>query len=110
MNTRKVGRKLENIVCEMLKEIDPKSRLTNNSGAVSNDGDISSSMFKVECKKRNTKNVTISKNTWEKLCSQIPVGSQKIPLYILENIDNDKFVVLDIKDFMRMLKKLTIIN
>jgi len=105
MNTRKVGDKLEKWLVAYLEEIDPKTRQTNNSGAVSNNGDILNKYFVVEAKHRNIKNITISSKVWRKLCSQIPIGSLKIPLYVLRNEKNETFAVLGFKDFLRIIKE-----
>ena len=56
---REVGDTLEKYVVSYLQEIDPKTKQSNNSGAVNNDGDIINANFKVECKVRNTKNLVI---------------------------------------------------
>lgn len=106
MNTRETGKKLENYVSAILNEIDPKSRPTIGSGSKKEISDIVNEYFYVECKKRNTKDITLKKKVWDKLCAEIPIGSQKIPLYILENESKDRFVVLDIKDFARMIGEL----
>ena len=104
-NKRKIGDKLEKYIVSYLQEIDPKTKQSNNSGAVSNNGDIQTSKFLIECKHRNTKNLTIQKKTWNKLCNQIVVGSNKIPLLILENIDNDIFTIMGFKDLIQLLKE-----
>lgn len=106
MNTRKVGKKLESFISGMFECVDPKSRPTVGSGSKLEIGDVVSKYFYVEAKVRNTKDITLKKKVWDKLCSEIPIGSQKIPLYILENISKDRFVVLDIKDFTRMIGEL----
>ena len=104
MNTREIGNKLENWLIEYLKELDPKTRKTNNSGAVSNNGDLMNKYFQIEAKHRNTKNLTINMRIWNKLCNQIPIGSLKTPLLVLRNENNETFAVLNFKDFMRILK------
>ncbi len=106
MNTRKVGKKLETYVSAMLEAVDPRSRPTVGSGSKTEISDIVNKYFYIECKKRNTKDITLKKQVWDKLCSEIPVGSLKTPLYILENLSQDRFVVLDIKDFVRMIGEL----
>lgn len=105
MTTREVGKKLENLVCDMLSDIDSKARPTKNSGASNELGDILSTRFVVECKKRNTENITLKKKTWDKLCSEVPISSMRIPLYVLQNKHNDTFVVLSIVDFINLLKE-----
>lgn len=104
-NTRKTGKKLENYACEVLSKTDSKCKLTNNSGAVSNNGDIQHKNFIVECKKRNTESVKIDRKVWLKLCSQIRPDTLKAPLLILENSHNEKWAVLDLRDFLRLIKE-----
>lgn len=106
MNTRKIGKKLESYVAECMKVIDPKSRPTIGSGSKSEISDIVNQFFYVECKKRNTRDITLKKQVWDKLCSEIPTGSLKVPLYVLENESGDKYAVLDLKDFIRMVAEL----
>uniref|UniRef100_A0A6H2A386 Uncharacterized protein n=1 Tax=viral metagenome TaxID=1070528 RepID=A0A6H2A386_9ZZZZ len=103
-STREVGNDLEKYIVSYLQEIDPKTKQSNNSGAVSNNGDILSKLFVTECKHRNTKNLIINQKVWKKLSSQISIGSLKIPLLIMRNIDNETFVVLGFKDFINLLK------
>jgi macrodomain Ter protein organizer (MatP/YcbG family) len=105
-STRSIGNKLEDWIISYLEELDPKTKKTNNSGAVSNNGDILNKHFVIEAKHRNTKSITINQKVWRKLCSQIPIGSQKIPLYVLRNTDKETFAVLDFKDFFRLIKEL----
>jgi hypothetical protein len=104
-NTREIGDSLEKFILSYFQEIDPKTKQSNNSGAVSNNGDILTKDFIIEAKHRNTKDVTLKSDVWRKLSSQIPIGSQKMPLYILRNEQNETFVVLDFKDFIRILKE-----
>ena len=104
-NTRKIGKKLENFACGSLSKTDKNCRLTNNSGAVSNNGDIKHKDFVIECKKRNVENVKVDRKVWLKLCSQIRPDTFKTPLLILENSHNEKWAVLDLKDFLRIIKE-----
>jgi len=102
MNTRDIGKKLESFVADYLKSIDKKARPSKNSGASTEIGDILNTEYSVECKKRNTENITVKSKIWNKLCSDIPVSSLKTPLYILQNSKNETFAVLDLKDFIRL--------
>lgn len=101
-NTRAVGKKLENYTCASLKNTDARTKLTNNSGAVSGDGDIKNSLYIIECKKRNTESVKIDKKVWDKLCASIPIGSSKCPLLVLENASGDRWAVMQLNDFERL--------
>jgi hypothetical protein len=105
MNTRAIGRKLENIVSAYLESIDKKSRPTIGSGSKTEIGDILNKNFYVECKYRNTKDVTLKQDVWDKLCSEVPLSSTKIPIYVLKNNTNQIFVVSDIKDFINIIEK-----
>jgi hypothetical protein len=104
MSTHKIGRKLENFICEYLKEIDVSAKPTKASGASTQIADILNSYFYIEAKKRNTDNITIKEKVWSKLCSEIPQQSLKTPLYIIQNKHNTTLVSLDLKDFIRLIK------
>lgn len=112
MNTYKKsnrkGYKLETFVAEIFTTIfqNKAIRPTRGSGNGNENGDISNPYFFVECKQRSTKNITVRKGTWDKLCSEIPLQSKKLPLYILENKNKDKFAVLNFADFCSIMKKL----
>ena len=105
VHTRDVGKKLEQHVLEVIKTVDPTAKLTNNSGAVSGNGDISSYFFQIECKKKNKKNCIINIDIWNKLCYSIQIGSNKIPILFMENLNKDKFAITDLKDFERLIQK-----
>lgn len=106
MNSRDKGKKLEKFVATLLEDIDSKCRPTKASGASTEISDVLSKYFYIECKKRDTADITVKSKVWRKLCSEIPIGSQKVPLYILQNKENETFVVLDIKDFVRMITQI----
>lgn len=106
-STRDVGRKLEEIVADGLREAlnDSSIKPTTNSGASTQLGDILCSKYLVECKKRNTESITIKEDVWNKLCNEIPIQSIRIPLYVLENKNGKQWVCLDFKDFCRIIKE-----
>ena len=106
MSTRDVGKKLEKFIADYLKAIDSTARPTKNSGASTQIADVLNKYFFIEAKKRNTENITIKSKVWRKLCNEIPVGSLKIPLYINQNIHNETFVTLDLKDFIQIVKEI----
>jgi hypothetical protein len=105
MNTRKIGKKSENYFCETLKNLDTKTKLTKNSGANSQKGDILSQFFLCEVKKRNTVNLSINLKVWEKLCKEIKVGTLRLPLLCLENVWGKKFAVLEFNDFCIIVRE-----
>ena len=110
-NYKKSNRKgfaLEEFVAGIFSEIfqNKAIRPTRGSGCGNESGDIFTPYFIVECKNRSTKNITIKKDTWDKLCSEIPLNSKKLPLYVLENKNKDKFAVLNFEDFAKIMQKL----
>ena len=99
------GRKLEDYVADYLKELDPKARPTKGSGSQNEIADVLNKYFYIECKYRETDSITVKKDVWEKLCNEIKVGSLKTPAYILENKDHMKWVMLEFKDFMSLIRR-----
>ncbi len=105
-NTREIGKKLEEIVADGLRKAlnDPSIKPTTNSGASTQLGDILCSKYLIECKKRNTESITIKEKVWNKLYNEIPIGSIRIPLYVLENKNNKRWACLDFNDFCRLIE------
>jgi hypothetical protein len=88
-------------IADRLKELDPSARSTKGSGNKGEQGDVNNKCgLTVECKQRNTKSVTINIDTWKKLLEEIPLHSERIPLYALENKDKKRWAVLDLDDFL----------
>ncbi len=104
-STRQIGKELENLIVAYFLEIDPTTRLSKASGALLDVADVVTRGFYIEAKKRSSQSLTIEKKVWRKLNNKIPIGSPKIPLLIMQNIDKDTFVVLNIKDFINILKE-----
>ncbi len=105
MNTHEIGRQLELYIAEMFKYIGYKNACpSNGSGNKGSVGDISGVKdFAVECKKRNTKDITIKEVVWNELVNDIPLSSERIPLYILENKNKKRWAVMDVEDFFRII-------
>ena len=104
MNNKQFGKELEQGVCNLFNQIGIKAYLTKGSGNKGQAGDIQQDIFVVECKNRNTKDITLKKDVWDKLKHEIPLQSSRLPLYILRNKSNDTYAVLDINDFFRILE------
>ena len=104
---REIGKELEILVADRLSEVlnDITIKPTKASGASTQLGDILNKDFIIECKKRNTKNITINENVWDKLLAELPIDSLRIPLYILENKNKKRWVVLDFNDFCTLIKE-----
>jgi len=104
MNNKEIGKKLEEYVAELFKDIYPYSRPTIASGAKGEHGDIQQPYFIIECKSRSTESISIKEKTWNKLCNEIPISSKRLPLYILRNKNNKQWAVLQLEDFMTIFK------
>jgi hypothetical protein len=108
-NTREVGRVLEEYILSLIKQLDPKARLSKNSGANNDIADIISKYFYTECKRQLTnRNAIIKQDEWEKLNKKIIIGSLKIPIMAIENNAGSRFLVIAPEDFFRICKKLIV--
>jgi len=96
--------KLQWYIARKLNEVGIKARPTKASGASTELGDILNNTFLSECKQRDTKNITINIKTWDKLKSQLPINSRRIPFLALENKEKKRFIVLESEDFFNILK------
>jgi len=105
MSKREKGLILERYVLEKIKVVDKNARLTRASGASYDIGDVQNSLFYVECKNWNKENLILERPVWDKLLRNIPVDSIKPPLYVFQNKHKEKFVVMDIEDFFRVVYK-----
>ncbi|HUS50440.1 MAG TPA: hypothetical protein VMZ91_09765 [Candidatus Paceibacterota bacterium] len=108
-NTHEKGKKLELYVAEMLQEIfleTPPIRPTKASSGGSHNtetADINSQNVFVECKNHNKG--WFEKKVWEKLITSIPFGSQKPPMYVVENFVGNRLIMLNFEDLCRLLKR-----
>jgi len=101
----KAWEKLQWYVADKFRDMgDIMARPTVGSGNGNENGDVYTKFpFTIECKQRNTKDVTVSIDVWEKNKADIPLNSPKIPLVFLENKDVKRFVVLEADDFFNLL-------
>jgi hypothetical protein len=107
--TKEIGSELEQLVVAHLQEIDPSVRVTRASGARGEKADIKNSLHqKMECKVRNTENCIIQRKWWLKLNRELNIYNLDTPVLVLQNKHKETFVVLDIKDYVRLLKKATL--
>jgi Holliday junction resolvase len=105
MSTHDFGRELENYICEKFKELNINAYPSNGSGNKGSVGDISGQdLFGIEAKNRNTKDITIKEDIWNKLCNEIPYHSERKPMYVLGNKNKQRWVVMNIEDFFEILK------
>lgn len=103
---RQVGILLEEKVVDRLKEIEPNCRRTKGSGSATELGDILSKYILCECKQRDTKDVTIREEIWNKLLLELPISSKRVPIYVLGNKNNKQWVCLDMNDFFDIFIKM----
>ena len=104
-STRAIGKKLENLFLAHLQELEHTAKLSNNSGAVSGNGDVVSKYFQTECKKRNTKDFSIKEDVFSKLKRSIPTNNfERIAVLVNENSLGRVLVTLELKDFFRLAK------
>lgn len=108
-STKEIGSELEQLVVAHLQEIDPKVRLTKASGAKSEKGDIATGnlRLKIEVKVRNTNNCIIERKWWLKLNRELNIYNLDTPVLVLENKHKEIFCVMDIKDWISLLKQAT---
>lgn len=105
--SREYGKVLEEYVAQLFRDfgIDENARPTKASGAKGEAGDVQQKYFIVECKQRNTKDVTLKTDVWKHNINRLPIESKRIPMMVLANAEGRKWVALDIEDFMRIFKK-----
>lgn len=97
MSTVDFGKELEGYVANKLQDLGYKyARRSNGSGNKGELGDIAGQdLAIIECKNRNTKNITINEDVWKKLVNSVPDKSKRFPMYVLGNANKRRWVVLD---------------
>jgi hypothetical protein len=104
MNTREIGRKLEQFIVNKFQEIGIKSSLSKNSGANGQAGDVNTEYFITECKQKNVESISVNAKVWQKLVELIPLHSKRLPLYVLGNKDNKVWCVTDVNTMFELIK------
>jgi len=106
----KAWEKLQWYIANKFKELgDDKAKPTKGSGntGLGSPSDVTTTLpFMVECKWRNTKNLTIDIDVFDKNKNNIPINSPKLPMLALENENGRKFIVMDADDFFNMLNEI----
>lgn len=105
MDKKEKGKQLELLILSYLRKIDSNSRLTRASGASNDIGDVQNSYFYIEAKNWNKENVILKMSTWNHLLAQMPINTNKIPLFVFQNKLNKQFVVLELQDFFKLITK-----
>lgn len=98
--------KLEIYVSEKLKKLDKWARPTRGSGASNEVEDAYNKFFIIECKEKHTKeNIILERKIWKKLINNVPIGSNRVPFYVMENKNLEKFAIIDLDIFFEILYK-----
>jgi len=98
------GRELEYYIVQKMNEIGIKASRTIGSGNKGQIADINNPYFIVECKNKNTESITVDAKAWEKLKSEVPLHSKRLPLYVLRNKNKQTFCVMDAEDMFEIIK------
>lgn len=105
MDTRAIGRVLEQQIVNKFLELGVKASLSKNSGCGSyNLGDINVEDWVIEAKKRNTKDITIKADVWNKLVESVPLHSKRNPMYVIQNKDGITLCAVDIDMMFKLIK------
>jgi Holliday junction resolvase len=104
--TIEIGKELEHLVASKFQEIGYQyARRSSGSGNKNELGDISGQdIMVVECKKRNTKDVTLKSDVWRKLVESIPLHSERKAMYVLGNKEKEVWCVMSLDDMFTMIK------
>ena len=97
---------LEIYIAEKLKKLDKWARPTRGSGASNEVEDAYNKFFVIECKQKLTKgNIILERKVWKKLINNVPIGSNRVPFYVMENMHNEKYAIIDLDSFFEILYK-----
>ena len=104
-STVEFGKELEHFIAQKFIELGyPNAKRSKGSGNQGQLGDITGQdAFVVECKNRNTEDITLKQEVWDKLCAEVPLHSKRLPLYILRNKNQKTWAVMDVNDFFDIL-------
>jgi hypothetical protein len=100
---------LEAYLLRKMLEIDSTARKSRGSGSTGLDiADLVCKDFYVEAKQKHTKENIVAdrKKELEKLKSEVPVASQKEPIWAYENKYGERYILLEAETFFRLLKKI----
>jgi hypothetical protein len=101
-STRKFGKRLEEYVLTFIKDVWPSSRLTSNSGAVFNDGDIVSPVYFWDCKNSDKKGFSIPYGEWKKASHQARENG-RIPILVRSNREDEVVAQIPLEDLMELI-------
>lgn len=98
------GMELENYIVQKFQELGINASRTKGSGNQGQISDVNNPYFCVECKNRNVKDIVLKEDVWLKLLNEIPLHSERKPLYILGNKNKKVWAVTDVDTFFELVK------
>jgi Holliday junction resolvase len=104
MNTVEFGKELEDYIVQTFLEIGIQASRTKGSGNQGQISDINNPYFCIECKNRNTQDITLKEEVWDKLKAEIPLHSKRLPMYVLRNKNQKTWCVMEANDMFTILK------
>jgi Holliday junction resolvase len=105
MNTRAIGRTLEQKIVNKFLEIGVKASLSKNSGCSGyNLGDVNNEYFICEAKQRNTKDISVKDEVWKKLVASLPLHSKRKAIYVIGNKEDTVLCILSLEDMFEIIK------
>ena len=102
--TVEIGKELESYIVHKMLEIGIQASRTKGSGNQGQISDINNPYFCIECKNKSTENITIVEKVWQKLLSEIPLHSKRLPMYVLRNKNQKTWCVMEANDMFTILK------
>lgn len=102
--TVEIGKELESYIVQKMLEIGIQASRTKGSGNQGQISDINNPYLCIECKNRNTQDITLKEDVWDKLKAEIPLHSKRLPMYVLRNKNKTTWCVMDVDDFFTILK------
>ena len=105
-STVEFGKELESYLSEKFKELGfPNAKRSKGSGNQGQLGDITGQdILVVEAKNRNTQDITLKEDVWDKLKAEIPLHSKRLPMYVLRNKNQKTWCVMEASDMFTILK------
>ncbi len=99
-------KKFEEYIVGKLLCIDKHAKRTPGSGNKGIKGDVDNKYLLIEAKYTDKKSISLKSDVWEKLLSELPLHSNRLPMYALKDGEGHKWAVLDLDDFLDMFIEL----
>lgn len=95
-------KKFEEYIVGKLLCIDKNAKRTPGSGNKGRKGDVDNKYLLIEAKYTDKKSISLKSDIWERLKSELPLHSNRIPMYALKDGEGHKWAVLDLDDFFEI--------